>query len=186
MPSQKKIDQVKDLTEKLGKAKAFFLADYRGLTHQQLESLRKALRKVEGEFVIAKNTLFKLSLKNNLSAGKAGAIMDNDAMLQFEKELNNPNATLFAFGDEIAPLKVLSDFIKNHQLPKVKIGIFGGKVATAEQFGQLASLPTREVLLATLALRLKSPIYGLHYAMRWNLQGLVIALDQVKKKKPAN
>lgn len=176
MPNQQKIDQVKNLTEKLGKAKAFFLADYRGLTHQQLETLRRALKKVEGEFVVAKNTLLKIALKESLKKKEE----------QLETELKNPTATLFAYGDEIAPIKSLADFIKIHQLPKIKIGIFGGKISTEADFKKLASLPTRDVLLATLAMRLKGPVYGLHYAMRWNLGGLVRALDQVKKKKPAN
>ncbi len=179
MPNQKKIDQVKLLTDKIGRAKTFFLADYRGLKHQQLESLRKVLKKVEGEFVIAKNTLLKLSLKKN-------ATMNDDTMSQLENELKNPTATLFAFGDEIAPIKALSDFIKAHQLPKIKIGFFAGKVATEADFAKLASLPTRDVLLATLAMRLNGPIYGLHYALRWNLRRLVIALDQAKSKKVAN
>ncbi|OGG14274.1 50S ribosomal protein L10 [Candidatus Gottesmanbacteria bacterium RIFCSPHIGHO2_01_FULL_39_10] len=179
MPTQQKIDQVKNLTDKLAKAKAFFLADYRGLSHQQLESLKKSLKKVQGEFVVAKNTLLKLALKKNEA-------MNNETMLQFETELKNPTAALFAYEDEIAPIKAVSDFMKAHQLPKIKIGFFSGKIATDSDFKKLASLPSKEVLYATLAVRLKGPIYGLHNAMRWNLVRLVVALDNVKGKKPAN
>lgn len=167
----RKADAVTKLTNKLGKAKAFFLTDYRGLTHQQLETLKKSLKKVEGEFLVAKNTLLKIALK------------DNSAKQDFEKELKNPTATLFAYGDEIAAIKELANFIKTTQLPKIKIGLFGGKLATEADFTKLASLPTRDVLLATLAIRLKGPIYGLHYALNWNLQRLVVALNNIKSKK---
>lgn len=176
MPNQNKIDQVKILKDKLSRAKALFLADYRGLTHQQLESLRKNLKKAKGEFVIAKNTLIKIAIKENKSVAES----DTE---QFDNELKNPTAALFAFGDEVAPIRVLSDFIKNNQLPKIKIGLFGGKVAKEADFKKLAALPTRDVLLATLAMRMKSPIYGLHYALRWNLQGLVTTLGNIKEKK---
>lgn len=173
MPNQKNVDAVKNLTEKLGKAKSVFLTDYRGLTHQQLEQLRRALKKVEAEFLVAKNTLIKIALKANKMA-------DSE---KIETELNNPTATLVSYGDDIAAIKVLSDFIKKVQLPKVKLGLFGGKLATLADFNKLASLPTRDVLIATLAARLKSPIFGLHYGLKWNLNKLVYALIAVKAKK---
>lgn len=179
MPSQKKIDQVTILKDKLAKARAFFLADYRGLKHQQLENLKKSLKKADSEFVVAKNTLLKLALKEDTR-------MENAGMQELEKELKNPTATLFAYSDEIAPIKTLSEFMKVNQLPKIKIGFFEGKIVSEADFLNLASLPTKDVLLATLAMRLNGPIYGLHRAMQWNLQRLVVALDQVAKKKQAN
>lgn len=169
MPNQKKIDTVADLKQKLEKAKAFFLTDYRGLTHQQLEQLRKGLKKVEAEYLVAKNTLLKLAMK---SFDKA-----------FENELKNPTATLLAYGDEIAPIKELANFIKNAQLPKIKLGFFGGKVATESDFKQLATLPTKDILMSTLVSRLKSPISGFHYALNWNLRRFVTVLENVKSKK---
>jgi large subunit ribosomal protein L10 len=171
-----KVEAVSSLKDKIGKAKAFFLTDYRGLTHQQLEQLRKALKKVEGEFLVAKNTLMKLALKQS----------NNEAIEQLNNELNNPTATLFAFGDEIAAIKALAQFINTVQLPKVKIGIFSGKTATGDDFKKLAALPTREVLLTTLVMRMKSPIYNLHYALNWNLQRLVTVLSNIKGEKPEN
>lgn len=173
----RKSDTITKLSDKFGRAKAFFLTDYRGLTHQQLETLKKALKKVEGEFVVAKNTLIRIAMKEN-------AKMDNAKMQELEKEMKNPTATFFAFKDEIAAIKELAKFIKSTQLPKIKIGFFASKVAQADDFQKLASLPTRDILLATLSLRLKSPIYGLHHALRWNLERLVTVLGNVRSKKP--
>jgi len=59
---QRKIEAVNALQEKLQAAKAFFFTDYRGLTHKQLEDLRKSLKKVSAEFIVAKNTLLKLAI----------------------------------------------------------------------------------------------------------------------------
>ncbi|MBI4990570.1 50S ribosomal protein L10 [Candidatus Gottesmanbacteria bacterium] len=169
----KKVDTVAALKDKLTKTKAFFITDYRGLTHQQLEQLRKALKKVEAEFVIAKNTLMRIAMKQ----------FDNETMKQLEVELNNPTATFFAFGDEISAIKELSNFIKNTQLPKIKIGLFSGKLATEADFSKLASIPGRNELLTMLAIRLKSPLFGLHYALNWNLQKFVMVLSNIKSKK---
>lgn len=174
MPTQKKIDIVTKLKEKLDKAKSVFLTDYRGLTHQQLEDLRKSLKKIEADFAITKNRLLKIALKD----------WNNNIIDQFEEHLKNPTATLFSYGDEIAPIRQLSKFIKNFQLPKIKIGLFEGKLATAADFKKLASLPSREILLSTLIARMQSPISGLQYALNWNVQKLVIALNQIKDKKP--
>lgn len=176
MPTTKKIDQVKSLSEKLSRSKAVFFTDYRGLTHQQLEALRKSLKKVDGEYVISKNTLIKKAMEK----------YNPEALKELDSELRNPTATLFAYEDEVAPIKALADFMKINLLPQVKKGWFAGRVATSADFKRLASLPTRDVLYATLAMRLKGPIYGLHYAMKWNLQSLVTALNNIKNKKPAN
>lgn len=179
---QKKIDAVGSLQEKLEKTKVLFLTDYQGLTHKQLEELRKILKKAEAEFLIAKNRLLAIALRGSKNA----ALVAQDVLSHLEQSLEKPTAAFLAYGDEIAPIKALAAFIKTTQLPKIKHGMFAGMPATDKDFTILSTIPTRDVLLATLAMRLKSPLYGLHRAMRWNLQKLVTALDNVKSKKPAN
>lgn len=204
MPTQRKKDIVKNLKEKLGKAKALFLTDYRGLTHQQLEQLRKALKKVEADFVIVKNRLLKIAMQQcnnetpkNASPATAGSastaksrvattpLYAGQAIEQLENELKNPTAALFVYGDEMGAIKELANFIKNINLPKVKVGLFEGKATTEADFLKLASLPTREILLATLLVRMQAPISGLQYALSYNLQKFVTVLNNLKDKKPA-
>lgn len=172
---QRKIDSVGKLTDKFKKAKAVFMTDYRGLTHQQMETLRKSLKKAEGDFVVAKNTLLKRALKE----------WNSEIVPKFEETLKNPTAALFAYGDEILSIKEISAFIKINQLPKIKLGVFSGNVATEADFNRLATLPGRNVLLATLVSRMNGPLYGLHYALSGNIRKLVTALNNVKEKKPA-
>ncbi len=172
--NQKKAETVADLKEKVEKAKAFFLTDYQGLTHPQLEKLKKSLKKVEGEFVITKNTLLKLALENSK--------LENQNSKDIYPQLNNPTATLFAYGDEIAAVKTLADFIKISQLPKIKVGFFSGKIASSDDFAKLSSLPSLDILRTMLVIGMKQPIYGLHYALKWNMQKLVTALSNIKKQ----
>jgi len=173
VPRQKKIETVNIIKEKIQKAGAFFLADYQGLTHHQLEELRKDLKKTGAEFTVTKNTLMKLAIKQ--------AKIDKSEKL--ENELKNPMAALFAYENVLEAVKSLSSFIKKYQLPKVKIGFFDGKIASHKDFDTLSTLFSRETLLAILISRMKNPFYGLHYALSWNMQRLVTALNNVKAKK---
>src|SRR3989344_7220487 len=102
-PNQKKSDAIADIGEKIGRAKAFFLTDFKGLTHKQLEELRKNLKKVDAEYVIAKNTLLKKSLESSNNKNKE-SMYDS---------LKNSTAALFAYGDELSAIKTVYDFAKN-------------------------------------------------------------------------
>lgn len=164
----KKVELVGQFEEKIKRAKALVLADYRGLTHKQLETLKKNLKQAEAELVVTKNTLLKraLSIQN----------------IQTD-ELSGPTATLFAYSDIIAPLKELAKTIKTLKLPTIKFGLLEGKTITGEEVLRLSALPSREILLAQVVGGLKSPIYGLHKALSWNLQKFVMTLEAIETKK---
>lgn len=171
MATQRKIDAVANLTDKLSKAKVVVLADYRGLKHKQLEELRKVLKKDKGELVVAKNRLVKRAL--------------GDKAASFDASLTESTAVLFSYEDEVAPLKDLLKFFKTAGVGKTKGGLMGTVVMADADLSRLATLPTREVLLGTLVRQLNAPIQGLHHALQWNLSKLVWALDAVKNKKTA-
>lgn len=175
MPTQKKIDSVKSFEEKLSKAKSVIFTDYRGLTHKQLEDLRKALKKEKAEFVVFKNTLIKIAIEKNDNLKKHAEGL--------RSALNNPTAVLLSFGDQITPLKELAKFIKGKDLPKIKLGVIEDKVITGEQVLEAAKLPAREVLIGKLVGTLNSPIYNLHWALSGNLRKLVFVLNQVAQNK---
>lgn len=166
---QRKIDAVTELTEKVAKAKSIILADYRGLKHKQLEELRRALKKTDAEFSVTKNRLIARALGN-----KAKSI---------EGQLKEATGALFAYADEVAPLKELLKFFKTAGFGKTKGGLLGDKVLAEADVATLAALPPRQMLLAKLVGQLNAPIQGLHYALNWNLNKLVWALDAVKKSK---
>ncbi|OGG04044.1 50S ribosomal protein L10 [Candidatus Gottesmanbacteria bacterium RBG_16_37_8] len=170
-PNLRKAAIVDLIKTKIDKAKAIFLTDYKGLTHKQLEDLRKNLKTVEAEYVVVKNTLLKISLA------------DKTKKDELVKMLKDSTAVLFAYGDELSAIKKLADFAKNFSLPKIKIGFMSDTITSQEDFLRLASLPSKEVLLATLVYRLKSPITGFHYALSWNLRKFVTVLNNIKGVK---
>jgi large subunit ribosomal protein L10 len=170
---QKKIEIVADLNEKIGRSTAIIFTNFEKVTHKQLETLKKAIKPMEAEYIVAKNSLILRALE------------ENKIKLEGENLLEGPTGTLLLYGDVVSPLKQLAKTIKELGLLNVKLGIMENKFLTGEQVLKISTLPAREVLLAQVAAGLKSPISGLHRALNWNLQKLVMTLAAVAKNKPA-
>jgi large subunit ribosomal protein L10 len=170
---QKKIKTVAKLNEKLTIAKAIVFTNYQGLTHKQLEGLKRAIKPMNAEFVVAKNSLV------------LRALAENKIKVEDEKNFEGPTGTLLIYDDIVEPLKALAKLIKELNIPSVKFGVMNGSNLTGEQVLKLSTLPNRETLLTMVVVGLKSPISGLHRALNWNLQKLVMTLNAVANAKPA-
>ncbi|MDP3998915.1 MAG: 50S ribosomal protein L10 [bacterium] len=173
MPTQKKIETVAKLAEKLASAKSVILTDYHGLTHQQIEQLRKTIKKVDGDFIVAKNTLLARTFTDT----------NYQLLATTAQPLSGPTALLLSYKDELSPLQALAGFIKQFQLPVLRIGILDGKLLNGEELIAITKLPPKGVLLAQLVWQLSSPLYRLHHALQWNLQKLVLTLKAVENSK---
>ncbi len=169
MATQKKIDTVVQLTDKITKAKSIVFADYTGIKHKQMETLRKTLKKSGAEFVVTKNKLLERALGERAESVKP-LLRDN-------------TGTLFNYDDEVAGIKELLKFFKGANLGKTKGGLLGAKVLADADVTRLSNMPGKQVMLAKLAGQLKSPISGLHYALSWNMNKLVWALNGIREKK---
>ncbi|MBU0619154.1 50S ribosomal protein L10 [Patescibacteria group bacterium] len=174
MPSQKNIEQLKLLAQKLEQAKSVVLADYHGLSVDQIQGLRQQIKQVGGELMVAKNTLLKLAL-DKVNPPANGKIP--------EDKLTGPTITLFGYEDEIAPLKVLAEFAAKHQLPQIKAGLIINEYLSADQLNQLAKLPGKPELLAKLIGTINAPRVNLVFVLKANLQKLVLTLKAIKEVK---
>lgn len=161
---------VAELTEKVNRSKGMIFTGYQGLTHKQLESLKKKVQALNADFIATKNTLLKLSLEKVLN----GNLFD---------ALKNATGTLFLYGDPVGPLREIAKAIKEFNLPTIKFGILDGEALTSEQILKLSALPTRETLLTQLVLGLKSPISDLHRSLLWNIQKFVMTLESIENSK---
>lgn len=168
MANQKNLAIVASLKEKLSRASSIVLTDYRGLTHKQLEDLHKAVKKAKGEYLVAKNSLIRIASQASSSQLPAS-------------DLSGPTAALFAYEEEIGPLKELFKTIKALGLPKIKFGFISGQRYNDSEIGSIAAIPAREVLYGQVVSRLSGPMSGLVYSLNYNLQRLVYALGQIKK-----
>ena len=130
---QSVIDEIKDRTQN---AKTIVLFDYRGMTDSETKELRIKLRESNADYKVYKNTLMARAF--------------NDLGIDLTEALSGPSA--FAYSDDqIAPIKVLSDFAKEHPALVLKVGIVDGEKADQAKLAEYATLPSREALLTMLA-----------------------------------
>ena len=172
MPSQKNIQLLDELKQKVDRATAMFFVDYAGLTHRQLEEVRRELATAESEISIVKNTILNLALQSK--------------KIDASEKLEGPHATLFSYKDPIATARILAGFIKKYGLPKVRFGIFEGGIVDEATITELATLPSREVLIAKLLGTLNAPISNFVYVLNGNIQQLAMVLKAVNDKKQAS
>jgi len=161
---------VNEIKEKLKRATAAVLTDYRGLKVHELAELRRELRAQGVEYTVYKNTL----------ARRAAAGSELGALDEY---LQGPTAIAFGFDDPIAAARLVSSFAKTHAQLSVKGGLLEGRVIDAAAIRSLALLPSREVLLAKLAGTLQAPITGLATVLNGPIRGLALALGRTAEQK---
>lgn len=146
MARPEKVQAVKDIREGLESAEAVFLTEYRGLSVQAVQELRRALRAADSEYKVVKMTLAKLA------AGAAG-------MEGLDEYLAGPTALAFAKSDPVATAKALKDFSNDHEVFVLKAGYLSGDILTPEEVSRLAEIEPLEVLLAKIAGGAKAPLF---------------------------
>ena len=153
--------RVAEIKEKLEKAQAVVLASYQGLTVEEDTQLRKSLREAGVEYKVYKNTLVTLAAKEL-------------GLEEIEEYLEGPVSIAFGYEDVTAPARILNDFAKDHKKLELKAGIVEGEIYNQEKIVQLATIPSKEVLIAKLLGSIKAPLSNLAYL-----------LNAVKEKKEA-
>lgn len=158
------------LKEKLSKAKTVVFTDQSGLSVSQSGQLKDKLRAADAEMLVAKNTLIKIATK------ETGHEVP-------EEILNGPTSAIFAYGDEIAPIKELAAFAKTNEKPVVKAGFLGKDFLSADRISQLSKLPSKLTLRGQVVGGLYSPLYGIVGVLNANIRNLVYALNAIKESK---
>ncbi|MGA7759931.1 MAG: 50S ribosomal protein L10 [Ilumatobacteraceae bacterium] len=168
-PRPDKVAIVEEITGKLNESVAVFVSEYRGMSVGQLADLRTPLRAAGAEHKVYKNTLARIA------ATDAGFESLNEFLL-------GPTALTFVTGDSVAAAKALLDQSKANPLLVIKGGVLGAAPMSADDVKALASLPSREVLLAQLAGAFQAPLVktaGLLQALPRNFAyGLSALIDQ--------
>lgn len=156
MANQAKVQAVAELADRIKRAQSIVLVDYQGINVKDETKLRKSLRESGGEYLVAKNRLFKIALK------EAGVEDSFDDILE--------GTTAFAFGydDVVAPAKVMNEVSKANAKAKIfniKGGYLTGKRVSEAEVVALASLPSREQLLSMVLNGMLGPVRKLAYGL---------------------
>ena len=173
--SEKKQAIVAELKEQLASAKSVVLTGYKGLTVAQDTELRRELREAGVSYHVVKNTMLRLAAKE---AGVEG----------LDKHLEGTTAFAFSTEDAVAPAKVICGFIKKNKLEDtevltVKAGMVEGKVIGLDDIKALASLPSREELIAKLLGSMNAPISNTVNVLQGVIRNAVYVLDAVRAQK---
>lgn len=161
------IAAIKDWAEK---SNIKIVTDHQGMSVKQITKLRNKLFAVNAQYTVVKNTLTLRAVK------KEEAELLKDVM-------NGASSIIFGYEDVVAPAKILMAFIKENEKPAVKGAIMDGRLLGVAEIKKLASLPTRNVLIAQVIGGIKSPLYSLVSVVQGPIRKLVYALNEISKKK---
>lgn len=166
---------VAELKESFASAKGIVLTGYKGLTVAQDTKLRAKMREAGVKYRVVKNTMLRFAVKD----------LGYDDLVQY---LEGTTAVAYSSEDVIAPAKVIEAFLKENNLTKtdtlvVKAGVVDGKVIDAAGVKELASLPSREVLIAKLLGSMQAPISGVVNVLQGTIRNAVYVLEAIRKQK---
>jgi len=169
-----KQEQVELMHEKLKRAKAVFLADFRGMNVEKATTLRNELRAAAVEYKVFKNSLLELASRET----------DFECL---QPHLAGPTAVAISYDDPVSAAKVLSKFAKVPQGAFVlKAGVLSGKLLDVAQIQALADLPSREVLLAKMLGSMQAPATNFVGLLAAIPGSFVRVLDAIRVQKEGN
>jgi large subunit ribosomal protein L10 len=168
MKRQEKEKLVTELSDKIKGAKALYYTDFTGLNVKRMTELRRQFRKAGIEYVVIKNTL---ALRAVNESGLVG------------ERLRGPTGVVVS-KDPVTAAKLLTDFAKaNDSRPAVKGGMFEGTSIDEAQIKKLASMPSREQMLADLGAGLMSPMAAFVGALNGMMYMMVGALEALRVQR---
>lgn len=170
MLSQAKVDKVAQIKKLFEDSGAYFVTDYQGLNVQDMTALRKDLRENNVQYLIAKNTLFRLAAKD---AGVEG----------LDEYFIGPTAVAFASDDPSIAAKILHESAKKTDLPRFKVFVVEGQIHQAEEVKALAELPPRNILLSQLVAAVEAPFTELIGSLDGFFRELIGSVDALAEKK---
>lgn len=170
MERNKKQKVVEELGAKLSKVNCMFIAEYSGMSVAQITRLRRELRSVGVEFNVVKNTLLAIAAEGT----KAAILKD---------KFSGPNAIVCIYDDPVSAAKIFQSFAKDMPQLKMKAGFLGDKMLSPEEIVVLATLPSRDMLIAKLLGLLQSMPQRLLYVLQGNISKLLYTLDAIKEQK---
>src|SRR5439155_4738287 len=137
---------------------------------EKLSLLRKRCREQQVQFRVIKNTLLKRAFNGR-------GISDLDAFLE------GPTGLVFSPVNEMAPAKILSDFAKEHERPRIKAAVVDGRLFDEKSIARLAALPSREVLLSQLLATFIAPMTTVLAAIEATIALPAVMADVLGREK---
>jgi len=170
MPTAQKEQILQETRDRIAGVKGLYLADLSGMTVESVSLLRKKCREQKVHVKVVKNTLLK-------RAFNAHGIQALDDFLV------GPTGLVYSAVDEMVPAKILVDFAKEHEKPRIKAAVLDGRLFDDKAIAKLATLPSREVLLAQILSVFIAPMSQFLAALDATLRLPAIMADVLEREK---
>ena len=167
---EQKAQAISEFSEGIGKATNAFVLDFKGITVPQVTELRKQVRETGSEYVVIKNTLALIAVKDS-------------PLQKITGTFSGMTAIAYNTTDAVALAKVLTKFAKDVPAVQFKAALLAGQIVPATEIQNIANLPSREELVSKLLYLLQSPIRGLVTVLAANIRNLAVVIDQVRQQK---
>lgn len=165
MTTQKKIDTVEELRDCIERSAIAIAAEYRGMSMTELNTLRRSVRDAGLDVKVVKNRLFKRAAE---AAGKP----------EVAQLVDGPTAIVFGYDDVAAPAKAVTEYMRTARNSfAIRSGVMDGQLLSLADLQELATLPSRPVLLGQLAGLLQAPVTRLAGLLNGSMQNLAGLLD---------
>ncbi len=172
MNRSEKATLIEEIKEKTSSASLVVVADFKGMTVEELTELRNKIREVNGQLFVVKNTLARIALQGST----------HDVIAPMFKE----NCVIaLGIDDPVAVAKAVSDFAKASKKFELRHGSLDGKLMSVAQIDALASLPSKEQLLGQMLGTMNAVPTNLVSLMANMIRPLLYALKDLEKKKAA-
>ena len=170
MPTPQKEAILKDTQTRIADVRGIYLADFSGMTVLSLSLLRKRCREQGVQFRVIKNTLLKRAFNER-------------GIKELDAHLVGPTGLVFSPVSEMAPAKILSDFAKEFEKPRLKAAVVDGRLYDSKAIAVLAKLPSREVLLSQLLSTFIAPMTTFLAAVDATLRLPAVMADVLERER---
>ena len=167
---EQKAEAISAFSEGIGSATNAFVLDFKGITVPQVTELRKQVRESGSEYVVIKNTLALIAMKDT-------------PMQKLTGTFTGMTAVAYNTTDAVALAKVLTKFAKDVPTVQFKGALLAGQVVEAAEIQNIANLPSREELISKLLYLMQHPIRGLATVLQGTIRNFAVVVDQIAKQK---
>lgn len=167
---QTKAKAIEDIKKDICESTVAVVTDYRGLTVEEITDIRRKLQEKGAEYVVVKNTLAKIAIKDTPFEGLSDF-------------LKGPTAVVLGKQDQVEPVKVIQEYAKKSKKMEIRGGLIDGSALDVEGVKQLADTPSREELYAKMLGSINSPARGIACCVNGVTEQLVRVMEAVRKQK---
>lgn len=167
---EKKQAIITEIAQRIEESQGVYFSDFKGMTVDQINELRRTFDKEEVGYKVYKNTYISFALKEKPYHDKVTSVLKGNTSMAFSK-------------DPVAPARIIKEFFGKYKLPIAKAAIVEGKFFDKKGVDAISSLPSKEELLSQLVAGIQSPISGLVYTLGGIMSEFVYTVQAVKEQK---